>query len=135
MADKASEYELGYKFSDAETRGVYYTETIAAGDYLKVTGVTDEPELTLKVAVQTLATAPRFMALFPGKADERHQALHRGTTKTTLGETVVPGDRMGVTANKALKDSTAATSNACGYIITGGDDDDTGLVHFDGELA
>ena len=135
MADKAIEHKLGEIFPDCRRQIVEYTETIAAGDYLKITGVTSEPERYPKVAKQTLATAPRFVAAYPGKNGDLEEAIIQGTTKTTYGETVAEGDRIGVKANETLKDATANTSSGCGFAINGGDDGDTGLIYFVGYTA
>ena len=135
MADKAIEHKLGEIFNDCRRQTVEYTETITAGDYLKITGETGEPERYPKVAKQTLATAPRFVAAYDGKVGELHEAIVQGTTKTTFGETVASGDNIGVKANETFKSSTSDTSGGCGYAINAGDDGDTGLVYFVGFTA
>ena len=135
MADKAIEHKLGEIFPDCRRQIVEYTETIAAGDYLKITGVTSEPERYPKVAKQTAATAPRFVAAYPGKNGDLEEAIIQGTTKVTFGATLGAGDRIGVKSNETLKDITANTSHSCGFTISLGVDGDTGLIYFVGYTA
>ena len=133
MPDQAPEYTLGYEFDDAETHTVYYTEDIAAGDALKVTGVEASPELHLKVAKHTADVNNRYIALFPGKNGERHRALLRGTTKVTFGEVMTAGFSIATKAGKFYKSTTSSTTGSNGYAITAPTAvNDTGLIYFDG---
>lgn len=131
MTDFASNFTLGERRNDARTKVVKYTETIAKGDLLKITGV--ETNNILKVAKQTLTTQAAFIALEAGKNGEIKEALFEGTTKVTFGGNVTPGKKCAPKANEILDTGSTGVGPDCGIIISdGAADADTGLIYFVG---
>ena len=134
MADKAPNFKLGEIDEDAETHVVEYTDTVIAGDLLKVTGVTSQQNF--RVAKHTAATNARYIAIYPGKAGELHEALYIGTVKATFGGNVTPGVSGVPKANKIVSDGTAASGGKCCVIISDGNaNNDTGLILFNGGMT
>lgn len=92
MTDNAAGYKLGddiLKLNEIETVEIDTSETIAAGDGLKITGVNGT---RLKVGQSTAGTKARFVAQEAGVAGDLIRALRRGKTKVTFGGAVTVGD-------------------------------------------
>ncbi len=134
MADLAPDYALGEDVNPetSELQIVEYGGTVAAGDFLKVTGYNADGNPI--VATQTTTTASRFVAIVAGASGLVTQAIRRGITKVTFGgAVVVTMSAISVSANKAIAQALAGNGLGVGTSYeTLAALDDTGLIYFDG---
>lgn len=134
MTDLAPDYVLGEDVNPetSELLLVEYGGTVAAGDFLKVTGYNSDGNPI--VATQTTTTASRFVANVAGVAGDVVLAIHRGITKITFGgAVVVTMSAISVSANKAIAQAAAGNGLGVGTSFeTLAALNDTGLIFFDG---
>jgi len=156
MTDNASGYKLGddiLKLNDIETVEIDTSQTIVAGNGLKISGVNGT---RLKVSQSGAGEKARFIAQEAGTAGDIIRALRRGKTKVVFGGAVTVGDpiKAGATGKfvKAVYTATIASGSTtvlstsagpitltvesgigCGFTYqTVTTDADQGLVWFDG---
>ena len=137
MADQNPDWELGeFRGSDCVIEEVEYTEDIAVGDPLEVTGYNDYGQA--KVKTQTAAkncryVCPRGQA---GASGDIKQVLHRGDIKITASIAIAEGLSIAAKAGEFVLNSTSGSSNCCGFAKSDmGTANDTGVVNFNGGLS
>ena len=139
MADFAADHNLGEDVQPEVSvlDVVEYAGTIAAGDFLEVTGIaTPAADNMYTVTTQAGTDRAYAVAMFAGVSGDRQQVLVRGKVKVTFGAAVTVGGVFSVSGNKAINIAIAGNGLANGVIISNGAADlDTGLVFFDGLVS
>lgn len=139
MADYASQYELGEDIDGSfnggsNTRPVKYTETVAMGNPLNITGNNQIEDNTNVELVDDVSDKTRYIAIHDGVADQVLSVLVKGRTKIQLGGTVAAGDDLEVTA-AGLFILAAGTNPIVGHALQSGVNADLIQIYFDGGLA
>jgi len=136
MADFAADHNLG---EDVQPEisildVVEYAATIAAGDFLEISGIaTPAADNMFTVAVQAGTDPAYAVAMFAGASGDRQQVLVYGKVKVTFGAAVTVGGPLSVSGNKAINQAIAGSGLGNGIIISNGAADlDTGLIFFVG---
>ena len=136
MADFAADHALGEDVQPeiSQLDVVEYAATIAAGDFLEVSGIaTPAADNMFTVIVHTGTVNAYAVAMFAGVSGDRKQVLIYGKVKVTFGAAVTVGALMTVSANQAINQAILGSGIVNGKIISNGAAAaDTGLVFFVG---
>lgn len=136
MAEFAADHNLGEDVQPeiSQLDVVEYAGTIAAGDFLEVTGIaTPAADNMFTVTTQAGTDDAYAVAMFAGVSGDRKQVLIYGKVKVTFGAAVTVGAKLSVSGNKAIDQAIAGDGLANGIIISNGAADlDTGLIFFVG---
>ncbi len=136
MTEFAADHQLGEDVQReiSQYDVVEYAATVAAGDFLEVSGIaTPAADNMFTVIVQTSTNLAYAVAMFAGVSGDRQQVLIYGKTKVTFGADVTVGAPLSVSSNKAIDQAIAGSGLGNGIIISDGAADlDTGLILFVG---
>ena len=136
MADFAADHNLGEDVQpeQSDLDVVEYAGTIAAGDFLEVSGIATPAADNMFTVDKQAGTDPAYaVAMFAGVSGDRKQVLVYGKTKVTFGANVTVGGPLSVSGNKAINQAIAGSGLGNGIIISDGAADlDTGLIFFVG---
>ncbi len=139
MTDYSSQYALGEDIDGSfngksETRPVKYTETIAMGNPLTITGNNQTEDNTNVELVDAVSDKTRYIAIHDGETDQVKSVLAKGRTKVQLGGTVAAGDNLEVTA-AGLFIVSGGTNPIVGHALQSGDNGDLVQIYFNGALS